>query len=308
MKKNIIKHKASIYFITASLLLTTACSNDKFKYDASGVFEATEIIVSAQTTGTINELNIIEGDELKENSYIGYIDTIQLYLQKQQLQTLSKAVDSKRPDISLQIASLKNQIQNTQKDKVRIQNMLRDGAATQKQLDNINTQEKVLQDQINAQVSTLSTSTNSIDKEAASYLVQVLQIEDQLQKSYLRSPINGTILNKYAEQYELATPGKPIYKIADTKLLFLRAYVVYDQLAKIKLGQQVEVYITDKDGQQQVEKGTVSWISDKAEFTPKTIQTVDERQNLVYAIKIAVPNNDGLIKIGMYGDVKFGEQ
>ena len=303
-----MKHKASVYFITASLLLTTACSSDKFKYDASGIFEATEIIVSAQTTGTINELNIIEGDELKQNDYIGYVDTIQLYLQKQQLQTLSKAVDSKRPDIGLQIASLKNQIQNTQKDKERFQNMLRDGAATQKQLDDINTQEKVLQDQINAQVNTLSTSTNSIDKEAASYLVQVLQIEDQLQKSYLKSPINGTILNKYAEQYELATPGKPIYKIADTKLLYLRAYVVYDQLSKIKLNQEVDVYITDKDGQQKVEKGTVSWISDKAEFTPKTIQTVDERQNLVYAIKIAVPNDNGLIKIGMYGDVKFGEQ
>lgn len=307
MKRNIMKHKSSIYFVLGSLLLTTACSNDKFKYDASGIFEATEIIVSAQTTGTINELNIIEGDELKQNDYIGYVDTIQLYLQKQQLQTLSKAVDSKRPDIALQIAALKNQIQNTQKDKERIQNMLKDGAATQKQLDDVNTQERVLQDQINAQVNTLSTSTNSIDKEAASYLVQVLQIEDQLQKSYFKSPINGTILNKYAEQYELATPGKPIYKIADTNLLFLRAYVVYNQLAKIKLNQQVDVYITGKDGQQKVKKGTISWISDKAEFTPKTIQTVDERQNLVYAIKVAVPNNDGLIKIGMYGDVKFGE-
>lgn len=301
-----MKHKIYISYLVSSFLLTTSCNNTKFEYDASGIFEATEIIVSAQTTGTINELNIVEGNELKENDYIGYIDTVQLYLQKQQLQTLSKAVDSKRPDIGIQIAAIKDQIQNTQKDKERIQNMFNDGAATQKQLDDINTQQKVLQNQLNAQLNTLSTSTNSIDKESASYQIQVLQIDDQLKKSYLKSPINGTILNKYAEQYELATPGKPIYKIADTKLLFLRAYIVYDQLPKIKLGQKVDVYITDKDGKQKIEKGTISWISDKAEFTPKTIQTVDERQNLVYAIKIAVPNNEGLIKIGMYGDVKFG--
>lgn len=305
-----MKQKTNLYlgFGISLLMLFTACNNNKFEYDASGIFEATEIIVSAQTTGTINEFNITEGNELKANDYIGYIDTLQLHLQKQQLQTVSKAVDSKRPDIGVQIAAVKSQISNAQKDKERVQNMFNDGAATQKQLDDVNTQLKVLQDQLNAQLNSLSTSTNSIDKESASYQVQVLQIDDQLAKSYLRSPITGTILNKYAEQYELATPGKPLYKIADTKMLFLRAYVVYDQLAKLKLGEEVDVYITDQNGEQKAVKGTISWISDKAEFTPKTIQTVDERQNLVYALKIAVPNTDGLIKIGMYGDVKFKNQ
>lgn len=296
--------KNIILAICISLSLA-ACNNQKFKYDASGIFESTEIIISAQTTGTINELNIIEGTELKEHEYIGYIDTIQLYLKKVQLQTLSKAVDSKRPDVGIQIASIKNQISNAQKNKDRIQNMFTDGAATQKQLDDVNTELKVLQNQLSAQLNTLSTSTSSIDKEAASYQIQVLQIEDQLKKSYLYSPINGTILNKYVEKNELVTPGKPIYKIANTKDMFLKAYIVYNQLSQINIGKEVTTYILDNTGKEKAIKGTISWISDKAEFTPKTIQTIDERQNLVYAIKIAVRNDDNLIKIGMYGDVKF---
>lgn len=297
-----------IFYTILPLLSLVGCNNNKFEYDASGIFESTEIIVSAQTTGILEKFDILEGKTMKLNEYIGYIDTTQLHLQKLQLQTMSKAIDSKRPDIAVQIASTKDQIANAKINHRRIQNMFADQSATQKQLDDANTQVSVLENQLNAQLNTLSTSTNSIDKEAAAYQVQVLQIDDQLEKSKLHSPIQGTILNKYAQIGEFASPGKPLYKIADVQEMYLRVYVIYNQLAKIKIGQVADVYITDENGEQKTMKGKITWIADKAEFTPKTIQTVDERQNLVYATKILIDNKDGLVKIGMYGDVKFAQQ
>lgn len=294
-----------IKFIAVNILLLTACNQHKFEHDASGTFEATEIIVSAQATGQIEELNITEGDQLTKGQQLGYIDTVQLYLQKLQLQTTSQAVNSRRPDISVQIASLKNKISNVKKDKSRIENMLKDGAATQKQMDDINTNLQVLENQLAAQINSLSTSTNSLDKESAAYQVQVLLIEDKIAKSYIINPLEGTVLSKYTEAKEHATPGKPLYKIADTKHLFLKAYIVSNQLSEIKIGQNVTVFINTEQGEQRSYHGRISWIADKAEFTPKTIQTKDERQNLVYAVKIAVENTDDAIKIGMYGDVDF---
>ncbi|MDU1904438.1 MAG: HlyD family efflux transporter periplasmic adaptor subunit [Dysgonomonas sp.] len=288
-----------------TVLLSTACNRNKFLHDASGTFEATEIIISAEASGKIEEFNVTEGDILSKGQYLGYIDTTQLYLKKLQLQTTTKAVSARRPDISLQIASTKEQIANTKKDKERIENMLKDGAATRKQMDDVNTQLQVLERNLAAQLNTLTTSNNSLDKESATYEIQVAQIEDQLKKSYLINPVEGTVLNKYAETNEIATLGKPLYKIADTKNLFLRAYVTASQLNNIKIGQEVTVFINSTDDSQKSYKGSISWIADKAEFTPKTIQTQDERQNLVYAVKIAVANTDGLIKIGMYGDVDF---
>lgn len=294
-----------IVFTLFGVLLLMSCNSSKFEHDVSGTFEATEVIVSAQTAGQIEELNLVEGDMLANGQYLGYIDTAQLYLQKLQLQATTQAVDSRRPDISVQIASIKDQIGNAKKDKLRISNMLEDGAATQKQMDDVNTQLRVLESQLAAQMNTLSTSTNSLDKESAAYQTQVAQIEDKLQKSHIINPLEGVVLSKYAEAKEYATPGKPLYKIADIKHLFLKAYIVSDQLSSIKVGQEVTVFINAMDGAQKSYKGTISWISDKAEFTPKTIQTKDERQNLVYALKIAVDNADGAIKIGMYGDVDF---
>lgn len=296
--------KKIIYSISIILLLN-ACNNNKFEFDASGTFEATEIIVSSQATGQIEEFNITEGDQLAKNQYLGYIDTTQLFLQKLQLQATTEGINSRRPDISVQIAALKNQINNTKKDKVRIENMLNDGAATQKQMDDVNTNLQVLESQLAAQMNSLSTSTNSLDKESAAYQIQIAQIEDRIQKSYIINPLEGVVLNKYAEVDEYAIPGKPLYKIADTKHLFLKAYIVSNQLSEIKIGQEVEVFINTLDKEQKSYKGIISWVNDKAEFTPKTIQTKDERQNLVYAIKIAVDNTDGAIKIGMYGDVNF---
>ncbi|MDR2955650.1 MAG: HlyD family efflux transporter periplasmic adaptor subunit [Prevotella sp.] len=292
-----------IPIITAFVLFS--CNRNGSGHDASGTFEATEIIVSAEATGKIEVFNIVEGDYLNKGQYLGYVDTVQLYLKKLQLQATTKAVNVKRPDISLQIAATKDQIAKAELDKKRIDNMFKDGAATQKQVDDIDSQLAVLKSTLSAQLNTLSTSVNSIDEESGVYEIQVAQIEDQLQKSRIVNPIEGTVLNKYVEVKEMTAPGKPLYRIADTKHLFLRAYIVSDQLPEVKTGQEVTVFINTADKEQKSYKGTVSWISNKAEFTPKTIQTKDERRNLVYAVKIAVENTDGMIKIGMYGDVDF---
>lgn len=297
--------KQSLIILGLISCVLASCSRNGFDHDASGTFEATEIVVSAEASGKIEMFDIVEGSYLKKDQYLGYVDTTQLYLKKLQLQATTKAVSVKRPDISLQIASTKDQIAKAELDKKRIDNMFSDGVATQKQVDDINSQLAVLKSTLAAQLNSLSTSVNSLDKEASMYEIQVAQIEDQLMKSRIINPIEGTVLNKYAEEKEMTSPGKPLYRIADTKHLFLRAYIVSDQLSDIKLGQETKVYINTTEGEQKSHKGTVSWISDKAEFTPKTIQTKDERRNLVYAVKIAVENTDGLIKIGMYGDADF---
>lgn len=292
--------------IIASFLSTiTSCNGNKFNHDASGTFEATEIIVSAEVSGKIEDFNVTEGDVLSKGQQLGYIDTTQLYLQKLLLQTSGKAVYSRRSDVSSQIASTKEQIAKAELEYKRVSNLLKDGAATQKQMDDAESQLKVLQKSLAAQLNSLTTSNNSLDKETNAYEIQVAQIEDKLKKSHIINPIDGTVLSKYAEAKEMTAAGNPLYKVADTKHLFLRAYVIAPQLENIKIGQEATVFINSSAKEQKSYKGTISWISDKAEFTPKTIQTQDERQNLVYAVKIAVENTDGLIKIGMYGDVNF---
>lgn len=282
-----------------------SCNRNTFEHDASGTFEATEIIVSSEASGKLESLQLVEGDVLKKNQYVGYVDSTQLFLKKMQLMAANKAIQVKRPDIPVQVSSLQEQLSKAEFEKKRILKLLADNAATQKQLDDANSQIAVLKKSIDAQVNTLSTSVKGLDEETNTNKVQISQIEDQLQKSKIINPIEGTVLNKYIEEKEIVTQGKPLYKIADTKNLFLRAYIVAGQLEKVKIGQKVTVYITLSENKQKSYPGTISWISDKAEFTPKTIQTQDERQNLVYAVKITVKNTDGLIKIGMYGDVNF---
>jgi HlyD family secretion protein len=289
---------------TATLFLT-ACNGNEFKHDASGTFEATEIIVSAEGTGKIEELNLVEGAVLAEGQCVGYIDTTQLYLKKLQLEATAKAVLTRRVNVPVQIGAVKEQIAKAESDKRRIDNLFADGAATQKQLDDVVSQIDVLKSNLAALQNQLSVSVSGINEESAVIALQVAQIEDQLAKCRIVNPLDGTVLNKYAEAKEMASTGKPLYKIADTRRLFLRAYVVAPQLSKLKTGQAASVFINDAGDGQRSYPGFVSWISDKAEFTPKTIQTKDERQNLVYAVKIAVENIDGLIKIGMYGDVDF---
>ena len=299
-----MKTVKNVLFYAILLSLTAACGNGNGDYDASGTFESTEIIVSAEANGKIMRFNVEEGDLLKDGQEVGYIDTVQLYLKKMQLLTSVKSVQSRRSDIAKQIAATKEQIAKAEKEKKRNENLLKSNAATQKQVDDIDSQLAVLQKQLAAQISTLQNSNQSVTEESSVMEIQVAQVEDQLQKSHIISPINGTVLSKYAEAGELATQGKPLFKIADIENMYLRAYIIADQLTQMKLGQEVKVFADyGEDGKREY-TGKVTWISDKAEFTPKTIQTRDERANLVYAVKIAV-KNDGYLKIGMYGEVKI---
>lgn len=297
--------KYSILTLATLAFVLASCNRNKFNHDASGTFEATEVIVSAEGAGKIEAFNITEGDVLPRGKQVGYVDTTQLYLKKLQLQTATKAVSARKVNANTQIAAVREQIAKAELDKRRFDNLFADGAATQKQVDDANSQLAVLKSNLAALQNTLSTSINSIDEESSAFEIQVAQIEDQLQKCRIINPIEGTVLNKYSEEKEMASIGKPLYKIADTKHLFLHAYVVAPQLADVRVGQNATVYINTAGGEQKSYNGRVTWIADKAEFTPKTIQTQDERQNLVYAVKIEVENTDGLIKIGMYGDVNF---
>jgi HlyD family secretion protein len=246
-----------------------------------------------------------EGDILAEGQQVGYIDSMQLYLRKMQLLAAQKAVIARRPDVAKQIASTNEQIGKARLEKARVENLLKDGAATQKQVDDAESHLRVLESALAAQMNSLSTSINSLDEESATFRIQIEQMNDQLAKCRIVNPINGTVLSKYTQAKEIVATGKPLYKIADTRNMFLRAYVVSGQLEKVAPGQDATVFVALSDGSDKSYPGKVTWISDKAEFTPKTIQTQDERQNLVYAVKIEVANTDGLIKIGTYGDVDF---
>ncbi len=294
------------WFILASLLAVAACNSNKNNFDASGSFETDETIISSEAAGTILQFDIEEGQVLQAGQFIGYIDSVQLYLKKKQLEEQIKAVLSGRPDIPTQIAALQEQLKTAEHDQQRYSNLRKDGAGTQKQMDDINAQVEVLKKQIAAQLSSFGVSERIIIEQTAPIKVQMEQVNDQLAKCRVINPVNGTVLTKYAEVKEVATPGKPLYKIADLSFLFLRAYITSDQLSQIKLGQTVKVLTDDGVDKYKDHQGVISWVSDKAEFTPKTIQTKEERANLVYAVKIKVPN-DGSLKIGMYGEVKFSQ-
>lgn len=286
------------------MLLLTACGKGNGDYDASGVFETTEVIISAEANGKIMQLNFIEGQQVEQGKPLGYIDTVQLYLKKMQLLTNTSAVKSGRVDIPRQIAAIKQQIATQKNEQKRFTNLVTANAANQKQLDDINAQILVLERQLTAQTELLENSNKNISEQSSGLGVQVAQINDQIQKSIISSPINGTILSKYAEQGELATPGRALFKVADIEHMFLRAYITASQLTQVKIGQAVKVYADFGEKEMKEYSGTITWISDKSEFTPKTIQTRDERANLVYAVKVAV-KNDGYLKYGMYGELKL---
>ena len=274
----------------------TACGNNSGDYDASGVFETTEVIVSARGTGEIKYLNVEEGQTVKADQPLGELDMTQLVLKKQQLHAGKDAATSRKLNTTQQVASLRQQIANLRS--------LKDGAATQKQVDDIGYQIATLQKQLAATNEQVVTANQSIDGQSAGFDAQIGQVDDMMRQAVITSPINGVILSKYAEAGEFAVPGRALFKVADVSDMKLRAYVTADLLTGLKIGQKVKVYADQgADGRKEYE-GTVSWISSEAEFTPKTIQTRDERSNLVYAIKITV-RNDGLIKRGMYGDVKL---
>lgn len=296
--------KQQIQLLALAVFLLTACKNQDQGYDASGTFEAVETIVSAEASGTIKALAIEEGQTLQAGQVVGYIDSTQIYLKKKQLQAQINAVLSKKPNVNVQVAALYEQLRQAEREQKRTENLVKADAATPKQLDDVNAQVAVIKKQIAAQQSALGINTTSLNEEAVPLNVQIEQLNDQLKKCKIVNEINGTVLVKYAEVQEGTTVGKPIYKIAAVNEIILRAYLTSTQLAKLKIGQQVQVLVDETKDTYKTYPGTLEWISNKAEFTPKTIQTKDERANLVYAVKIRV-KNDGFLKIGMYADLKL---
>lgn len=288
------------------LALFSACGNGAPKYDATGTFETTEVLVSAEASGRLLYFDIEEGMLLKAGEEVGVVDTVQLYLKKLQLEASLKSVEEQRPDILKQVAATKEQISAAQRERNRVANLLKVGAANQKQLDDAEDQLEVLRKQLVAQNSTLSNSHQSLTWQSSSVGIQVAQVEDLLKKCHITSPITGTVLAKYAEAGELTAMGTPLFKVADTEQMYLRAYITSEQLSQVKLGQKVTVFSDYGTDEHKQYLGVVTWISDTSEFTPKTILTKNERANLVYAVKIAV-HNDGLLKIGMYGGVEFSD-
>ena len=291
--------KKVIYIAMA--LLAISCTKEA-EFDAQGTFEATEVVVSSEATGRILNFDIEEGMAIAANQAVGTIDSLQLHLQRKQLVAQQSALLASRPDVKKQVAALREQIAKQKTELRRVDNMLRDGAATQKQKDDIEAQIKIMEGQLEAQLSTLDKNTSTINGNSVVLEAQIAALDDRISKCRIISPVGGTVLVKYAEAGELASAGKPLMKIADLKNIYLRAYFTSDQLANVKLGDEVKV-VADFGGTERYDyTGRVAWISSESEFTPKTIQTKDSRANLVYAVKIAV-ENDGRLKIGLAGEV-----
>lgn len=285
-----------------------ACSSSADEVDATGVFEATEVLVSAEANGKILSMDLQEGDRLKAGAVLGYVDTVQLVLKRDQLLASMDAVGHKKMDVAKQVAATRRQIEQAEREYARSRDLLHDRAGTQKQVDDAEAQLAVLRRQLDAQLSTMTQANLGVRDEQRSLELQVQQLDDQLLKCRITSPIGGTVLTKYAEPGEVTAAGRPLFKVADLDHIYLRAYVEAPQLTEIRLGQKVTVYADRGESDRTPYEGRVTWISGEAEFTPKTIQTRDERSNLVYAVKIAVNNPDGKIKLGMYGSVDFRTQ
>ena len=295
--------KSAVYLLGLAVLFFS-CHNEDGEYDATGVFETTEVIVSAQGTGEIMRFDIDEGKTVDAEVELGYIDTVQLSLKKQELLANLEATDSRRYNVGRQIASLREEIATQKREQQRYQNLVQAKAANQKQLDDINARLATLEKQLAAQTETLENGNRTVSGQVRMLEAQLAQVEDQIGKCRISSPINGTILSKYAEAGELASQGRALFKVGDIVNMYLRAYITADQLTELKIGQSVRVFADEGESGHREYAGTVSWISDKAEFTPKTIQTRDERANLVYAVKIQI-QNDGFVKRGMYGEIKI---
>lgn len=310
----------NILLVTVSVIsiLITSCNGNGNEYDASGTFEADEVIVSSELGGKLISFKVEEGQQLSKDSVIGTVDATNINLQQEQVEASINALNQKTtnatPQVKLlqdQLAVQQSQLENLLHEKTRVENLLKADAATGKQLDDINAQidvarksMSVTQQQINVQRNNVASQNRSILSEAEPLRKRVAQLEDQAGKANIVNPVKGTVITKYAEEGEVTAVGKALYKIADLSEINLRAYVTGVQLPTIKIGQQVKVLIDDGEKNYKEYPGTITWISDKAEFTPKTIQTKEERANLVYAMKVKV-KNDGYLKIGMYGEVKL---
>ncbi len=302
--KKMMRQNIFLSLTLVAALGLTSCGSEEKEYDATGTFEATEVTVSAEQNGALLSFDINEGDHISEGSQVGLIDTVQLYLKARQIGATKMVYASQRPDMGKQVAATRQQLAKAREEYDRFAGLVKEGAVNRKTMDDARSQVQVLERQLEAQVSSLGTSTNSLNAQMGTADVQKLQVADQLRKCHVLSPISGTVLEKYVEKGEFAAVGKPLFKVADIERMYLRAYITSAQLQQVKIGQQVKVFADYGKGEKKEYQGTVTWISAKSEFTPKTILTDDERADLVYAVKIAV-KNDGYIKIGMYGEVKL---
>lgn len=287
--------------------MLNSCGNNDNEFDATGVFEATETTVYAEQSGALMMFGVEEGDIIQQNKEVGLIDTTQLWLKLQQAGVSKSVYQSQKPELEKQIAATREQLAKAKQDQLRYKELVADGAAPSKMLDDANSQVEVLQRQLAAQISSLTVSTNALERQMEATDVQADQWRDQLRKCHILAPTKGTVLEKYVERGEFVSTGKPLFKMADTENMFIRAYVTSAQLKDIKVGQQATVFADFGDGQKRKYQGKVTWISNRSEFTPKTILTDDERADLVYALKVAI-RNDGYVKIGMYGEVRFASE
>ena len=296
----------NIHFLLITLvaLSLAACEQNEKRSDAYGNFEAREVIVSATANGTLLMLQVEEGQELTKGQVVGYIDTTQLTLKKKQLRANIKAILSKRQNVDTQTKVYEKQKANLEREITRVEKLLKDGAATPKQLDDLKGSLELIERQEIAHITSLNTANRGISSQVQPLLTQISQVDDQIQKSIIKNPIAGKVLTKYAEENEVTGFARPLYKIADTKEMFLRVYVEGNMLDDIKIGQTVNVLVDDDADTYHQLEGTLSWISEQAEFTPRSIQTKDDRSKLVYAAKVKV-NNEGLLKMGMPGEVNF---
>ncbi len=288
------------YLIPIIVIVFASCTGKKDLSDAYGNFEVDDIIVSAEANGKLLLLNVEEGKTVNKNVLVAVIDTIDYVLKRKQLTAQKLAISSRIENIQSQIEVQEQQKKNLLIDKTRVENLLKDGAATKKQLDDING--KI--DLVNSQIESIKTQTVAVVTELEVIGTQISQVEESINKCNIKNPIDGIVLEKYAEENEITAFGKPLYKIADMREMILRIYVSGSQLPHIKIGQEVEVLIDEDAKSNKKLPGIVSWISESAEFTPKIIQTKEERINMVYAVKVKV-QNDGSLKIGMPGEVNF---
>ena len=288
-------------------LVLNACGRKERQYDATGVFEATETTVYAEQTGALLTFNVEEGDTVGQNREVGLIDTTQLWLKMKQAEAMKSVYQSQKPEQEKQIAVTRQQLAKAKQDQQRYKELVADGAAPGKMLDDANSQVEVLQRQLDAQLSSLRVNTNALDKQMDATDVQAEQLRDQIRKCHILVPTKGTVIEKYVERGEFVSAGKPLFKMADTENMFIRAYVTSAQLENIKTGQKATVFADYGNGGKKEYEGRVTWISSRSEFTPKTILTDDERADLVYAVKVAI-KGDGFVKMGMYGEVLFASE
>lgn len=293
----------TIWTIGLAMVLAS-CGDKEQKNDATGVFEATETTIAAEQSGTLMAFDVCEGDEIADGKEVGLIDTTQIWLKIKQMGATKQVYQSQKPDMEVQIAVTRQQLDKAKQEQQRYKELVSDGAAPSKMLDDATSQVDLLEKQLKAQVSTLNTQLSTLNSQLSTTDVQVSQLMDQLRKCHVIAPVKGTVLEKYVEKGEFVAIGKPLFKMADTKSMFIRAYVTSAQLKNIRVGQKAKVFADYGNGQKKEYEGVVSWISSRSEFTPKTILTDDERADQVYALKVAV-KNDGYIKIGMYGEVQF---